>query len=243
MLYKYNPVSINYSEVKAGTDDKHREKILMLIEEFEKNPSKTIAITRISDNFGIKRRRLYDIINVFSSIGCCQRSCLDHVQWLGKDKIYQEIHKQIDEREIYNPKLKLKDIFPINKTKGISNLTICFILLFYAQKTDRFDIRFAGRFFSEETNKYKTTLCKLYQITYILRALGVTKRSEQECEVMLESYYISFNFSNNKANNITSIEYLLNKPNGYDVEKYIIDRRDELRNCFISNYRGRVSFN
>lgn len=146
-------------------------------------------ISTLSSRFAIKRRRLYDVINVFEAIGCCEKSGLDAVRWVGKENIIVNLRSLKIQRGVHDRRKHLDDLFPVPCCVGISNLSISFLLLFFALQQDRVDLRYASQFFSRTTARYKTTLCKLYQICYILGSIGVTSRTAQVCEVILNKPY------------------------------------------------------
>ena len=226
---------------KPHQQDDLKTSIVQLVNEFEANPYESPAITTLSARYHIKRRRLYDVINVFTSIGCCEKSCLDHIVWLGKVKILAKLKDLRTLRNIDDQTKTLDELFPINSCIGISNLTTCFILLFYALRSNKLDIRFAGQFLSRGTGRYKTTLCKLYQISYILSALGITTRSDQVCEVIMNPPYIEGDDIYNapsfgdKEDSVMSLDVLLNRPVKSSNGHYSIRRREELKECFIRN--------
>lgn len=239
MYYPYQfqraPIFLPAKEAPQ-TQDGLKTSILLLISEFERYPMKSRAILSLSNQFKIKRRRLYDVINVFTSIGCCQKTSFDNVIWLGKERIPIELQDQAEKKDIYNPEYSLSQLFEVESSIGISNLTMCFLLLFLAQKTDKQDIRFAAHFLSRNTGRYKTTLCKLYQISYILNALGVTSRSEQVCEVVLspnfKAAFPQLEITPEPKSDFTLIDTLLNHKSNRP-ESYIQSRRDEIKNSFI----------
>ena len=132
---------------------------------------------------------MYDVINVFEAIGCCEKSGLDAVKWVGKENIISNLSSLKTQRGVHDRRKRLDDLFPVPCCVGISNLSISFLLLFFALQQDRVDLRYASQFFSRTTARYKTTLCKLYQICYILGSIGVTSRTAQVCEVILNKPY------------------------------------------------------
>ena len=234
--------------------DDLKTSIIKLVNEFETNPENSKAITVLSTRYSIKRRRLYDVINVFASVGCCQKSSLDQIFWKGTDKILPELTRLRHEKQIDDPSKTLADLFPLNSCIGISNLTIGFLLMFYALKSNRIDIRFVAQFLSRETGRYKTTLCKLYQISYILSTIGITTRSEQVCEVLMNPPYISQNdiieAEPPPKQTFMNIDSLLNRPvhqsqqtsqaqnhqlSSIPTEHYALKRREEIKDCFIKN--------
>lgn len=226
--------------------------IQMLINELESSINKVQEITLLTQRFNIKRRRLYDVINVFSSVGSCSKSGLDHLIWYGKDQLCIHLEKLKESYHINDPNYSLQQLFPVSGCIGISNLTICFLLLFFALKTNHLDLRYVGNLFSRQTSRYKTTLCKLYQISYILGAVGITNRTNQVCEVVLNKPYYNDDIIPDDANqnstglspnekkqqednNPMSIFSLLNHPEDVKQEnnkaiQYILDRRKEFQN-------------
>ncbi|OHT09044.1 hypothetical protein TRFO_22211 [Tritrichomonas foetus] len=181
----------NSNSKESKNSDDLRASIQVFVKSFESSPKNTQAISSLSSRFAIKRRRLYDVINVFEAIGCCERSDLDAVRWIGKENIITNLNSLRKQRGIDDSTKMLEDLFPVPCCVGISNLTISFLLLFFALKQDRIDLRYVSHFFSRNTARYKTTLCKLYQICYILGSIGVTERTSQVCEVILNRPYFS----------------------------------------------------
>lgn len=245
---------VTYQAPQTKQTDDLKISIQMLINELESSINKVQEITILTQRYNIKRRRLYDVINVFSSVGSCSKSGLDHLIWYGKDQLIVHLEKLKDSYHINDPNYSLQQLFPVSGCIGISNLTICFLLLFFALKTNHLDLRYVGNLFSHQTSRYKTTLCKLYQISYILGAVGITNRTNQVCEVVLnEPYYndeiipdegdqnspdTAQNQNNIKKssmeNNPMSIFSLLNHPEETKQKKkpyqYILDRRKEFQN-------------
>jgi len=248
MIYNYlpslkQPISISIPVEKSNDDLKIS--IQTLVKEFENNPQSTHAITSLSTRYGIKRRRLYDVVNVLTSIGCCQKTCLDNVSWLGKSHIMSEINRLRMLKQIDNQGKTLSELFPVDGCIGISNLTICFMLMFFAQQTNKIDLRFVGQFFSRNTGRYKTTLCKLYQICYILSALGITSRTQTVCEVVINPPYYQEDIASPPENQheepFLSITSLLSRPRDKSIPSFILNRRKEMHDCFVHSVAQKES--
>jgi len=240
-----NDYSVSYSIPKLKTNDNLKSSIQHLVSYLESNNTLSHAISILSQRFGIKRRRLYDIINVLMSVGCCQKSCLDQIIWYGKNKIIETIEKLKEVRNVEDSSISLGNMFPVNNCIGISNLTISFITLFFALKTNHLDLRFIAQFFSRQTTRYKTTLCKLYQICFILGAVGVTTRTSQVCEVVLNEPYYDTNLCNidtvEEENDPLSISKLLNRPIAGVGAAHIMIRRKEFNDNFIESVSSTMS--
>lgn len=240
------------------TEQKHPEDLRGSIRAFvdclEHSPEHTQAITVLSERFAIKRRRLYDVINVFESVGACKKSGLDAVKWLGLENMKQTLKVLRRERRIDDKSVTLEELFPAPCCIGISNLTASFLLLFAAIKTNRVDLRFVSQFFSHGTARYKTTLCKLYQICYILSAIGVTKRTAHVCEVILNDEYcdpdalkygVDKDTEPKAPESAISIKALLNKADASSSDgdtQWLDLRRKALESCYIENVTGLQDF-
>jgi hypothetical protein len=146
-------------------------------------------------------------------------------------------------RQIDNPDSTLTTLFPLTHCVGIGNLTISFLLMFHALRTDHLDLRFVAHLFSRGTTRYKSTLCKLYQITYVLCAAGIMNRTAQVCDVVLFEQYFDFAVIPPQAPVLATpirIESLLNHHMGCD-NPHIHQRRKELYDLFVKSITGRTA--
>jgi hypothetical protein len=74
------------------------------------------------------------------------------------------------------------------------------------------DLREVSAFFSRDTGRCKSTLCKLYQIARILGALGIIQRTENVCEVKVMPPFRSALVALSEVADPLAIESLLNRP-------------------------------
>ena len=223
----------NFGNDIINKSDEFKTSIRLFIQHLELNDGEQ-SITAPSIALGIKRRRLYDVVNVFESIGCCKKCALDSVIWIGKSNIKHTFDMLIKQKDLYNPKYTLADLFPIDQCIGVSNLTASFVLLFYTLKTDHLDLRYVAHFFSRKSSRYKTTLCKLYQISYILNAIELMNRTSQVCEVVISTEFFKVEIIadiNERSSECVSIQSLLigNENEEFDLT---MKRRKEFRQYF-----------
>jgi hypothetical protein len=227
----------------ANRQQELKKSIASMIDEMEaKGDHSTRSISRLSSLYGIKVRRLYDLVNVLSAIGCCRRTGPDQLTWIGRSKIIPSLKKLRKERGIDDLQRTLCELFPVSGCVGLSNLTVNLLLLFCALRTDRIDLRFAGNLFSRQTTRYKSTLCKLYQINYTLCAAGVSNRTSQVCEVVLLNPYLDFPVIPNAENmpvNPAMLDSLLNRRKTEPIHKYIQMRRKEIAELFEGSFLAR----
>lgn len=226
---------VNNDEINKS--DEFKTSIRLFIQHLELNEGEQ-SITAPSVALGIKRRRLYDVVNVFESIGCCKKCALDSVIWIGKTNISNTFDMLIKQKNLNNPSLSLADLFPIDQCIGVSNLTSSFVLLFYALKVDHLDLRYVAHFFSRKSSRYKTTLCKLYQISYIMNAVELMSRTSQVCEVVISKQFFRVEVLpeiSDRGTDAVSIQSLLiNENKDFDM---VMKRRKEFKQYFLEHMK------
>jgi hypothetical protein len=208
-----------------------KQQIILLISELDRYIQHPVAISPLSMHFGITTRRLYDFINILSAIGCCRRSGLDLLIWMGRAQIPPFVSELRRLRDVDNAERTLCDLFPVSDCVGMSNLTSCFLLVFHALRTTHLNLRFVGQLFSRKTQRYKSTLCKLYQIVFVLCAAGICSRTAQTCEVVLLDAYIDFIVVPADASGPLGIDALLNRKKA----NFVIRRRKEFHDLFAAS--------
>jgi hypothetical protein len=71
----------------------------------------------------------------------------------------------------------------------VAGLTVGLIGCFIAHNKRIMNIKKLALILSRKNGRFKTTLCKLYQVIHILEALGVMEKSDITGEVVLRSEY------------------------------------------------------
>ena len=180
--YKYALENIIGSIKKSG-ELKSNETFRLGIRTFvndaeqEATANKTHCITKVCQQYNIQRRRLYDVINVLEKVGVCQKTTVDTFVWLGIDNVPFHVSKLIESSCAADGSFCYSKLFSQSQHISISSLTESFILCFFAMHKPSLDIKQVAIFLSRENGRYKTTLCKLYQVTHILEAAGIIEKS------------------------------------------------------------------
>lgn len=200
-----------------------KEEIKHLVDDLESKQHQKILIQLIYSKLNAKRRRLYDVINVLNAVGCFTRAGTDYLYWNGKEKILEELKIQKTKYKIDDWSLSLDQLFPSDAHVSIKSLTIAFLLLYSAIGANVIDLKATCMFFSRNSNRYRTTLCKLYQIILILGAINVVSKTDSVRQIHLLSPYCECLLGNNGPD---SIEFLLNRTDN-DKNNQIKKRRDE----------------
>jgi hypothetical protein len=185
--------------------------IRAIVAQLENERGTVHPICRLIRQHQIKRRRLYDIANVFTAVGCATRSETDDIQWEGVSQLLPHLLQVKEKLNVGNYEVPLAELFPSDTCVSLISLTTSFMMLFPALRTDMISLRQASAFFSRGTQRYKTTLLKLYQIALILGALDITERTETPSEVRLKHPFTAL-ISEKPEENPLAIENLLNRP-------------------------------
>jgi hypothetical protein len=215
-----------------------RHQIACLIDELDGHACEPVSVTPLAARFAIKARRLYDFINILSAIGCCRKSGLGHLIWVGRHQIPTFVANLGASMGIDNPDKTLCDLFPVSECVGMANLTVRFMLMFRALRTNQVDLRFVGNLFARKTNRYKSTLCKLYQIAFVLCAVGICGRTSQVCQVVLSPAYVDFPLVEPERAveaDPREIDSLLNKRSGNEAIDCAFRRRKEINATFFAS--------
>jgi hypothetical protein len=171
--------------IRGSPNTKFRNAASSVVSELDQHIGEPYSILRLHTLQQLKSRRLYDVMNVFSAIGCARRLSREEIVWVGRDAIMAKLQQEKTALGVSNEDVPMSHLFPSENSVGLTSLTIAFLMLFPALGTREIDLREASWFFARTTKKYKTVLCNLYQIAVILGALGLTDKTKNMCEVRM----------------------------------------------------------
>ncbi|EAX96181.1 hypothetical protein TVAG_000100 [Trichomonas vaginalis G3] len=183
-------LSIPTFPLKPCKPESFRQSILNLIRFGEQNIGIKVSLNYICETFHFQKRRLYDVINVFDIVGICVKLNLETIEWCGLKNV---IHKFESLRKRYNicENQIPQDTIISDDCISITQLTLSFIKCILSLKVPCFDIRQIGMFLSRSNNRFKTTLCKLYQISHILESAGIIEKTPLPGELMLSKHFLA----------------------------------------------------
>jgi hypothetical protein len=139
-----------------------------------------------------------------------------------------------------DPDRNLADLFPVSECVGIANLTLALFLVFYAVRSNQLDLRMAAAVFARGTNGFQSTLCKLYQIAFVLSTAGIVTRTSLACELRLMGQWVDFAVvptELDEEHSPLSLETLLNHKT--PETQFAYKRRKELGEIYRENQVGR----
>jgi hypothetical protein len=196
---------------RAHENAQFRTEIQSLVSDLDQASERVHSFASLHEHYQLRRRRLYDIIHVFLALGCVSRQGIDGLMWHGRRRIFTELRAEKNRLGIDNYSIRLSMLFPCEVSRDLRSLTSALLLLFAALKTEPLDLRKVSGFFSRETDGYRSTLCKLYQIALILGALGITEKGDNVCEIKLLSPFTQL-LRDDAEENPLAITNLLNRP-------------------------------
>lgn len=180
----------------------NNEKFCISIKSFvlfaESQVGSSFSFTNISKTYNITQRRLYDIVNVLEAIGCCKKIAIKTIFWNGLSFVPEQIKCIFSLLNLEDPEVNINTLIPEKDSILIFQLTQSFILLFIALQKQELNIKAVARFLSCKNNRFKTTLCKLHQISYIFFCLGICKKSSKPGLIILNKpYYFEYKIQEN----------------------------------------------
>jgi hypothetical protein len=215
----------NRSACHTQDNVRFRKTIQTMVADLDRDPIRVHDISQIHQKYQIKRRRFYDVINIFLALGCATRAGIDELEWHGRSRIFPELRALKARLAVDDYTIPLSRLFPSDGSVSVKSLTRSFLLLFAALRVEVLDLRKVSAFFSRGSGNYKSTLCKLYQVALILGALGITERTESPCEVRILPPFTQALITP-ENDNPWAIANLLNRP--ADVTVLLQARMQEL---------------
>lgn len=183
--------------------------VKFFIEYQEQRIGQATSITVITEKFRIKRRRLYDVLNVFESLGVCHKPGVDIFIWHGLSNLKKILMTKYNEIA-GSSKADIMSLQPSDHSIGIQNLTVALLLVFLITDMITIDLRAVAYIFAGGSAKFRMILCKLYQVVDILSTVGVIFRTQSVSVVKLSPEYFMLPKSNILPN-ILNVDFLLNK--------------------------------
>ncbi|CAD8061514.1 unnamed protein product [Paramecium sonneborni] len=132
---------------------------------------KIVCLDQITDELGVERRRIYDIINILESLQVVKRKCKNKYSWSGFKTIYQTIQQYANKQVNF-------DTTQHKREKSLEVLSAGFIQLFMQHKSI-WTLEEAAKYLGKEVdqNKLKTKVRRLYDIANVLKSIGLIKKT------------------------------------------------------------------
>lgn len=221
-------------KARKNANGSFQERIKKLIDHFNKSHSSELSLQSICERYSFERRRFYDVINILEGIGCIKKLDSDRMIWYGIGNVKKNIKRLVKKHVSAPANEPIQNLLKISKTCSIISLTNTYMLSFIALQTREVSLMELANIIAQFNKRYKSTLCKLYQISQIMRAMGVVEfNSRQGLPRLTEDYYnlIMIPEDNNNARPF-SIQWILEKDEQCISMPNILDQRRKLfRQC------------
>jgi hypothetical protein len=181
-----------------------------------------VEITTLAQDFGIKRRGLYDFLSICATFGICRRYSSTHVEWFGIDQADTAINTLREQCRESNGHITLFDVFGSSNDPSLQRLSVAIIKLFFFLRVKFLDLRKVGRIFAQHITKYKTMLRKLYTVAGGLEVAGLIRKTRIGSEIQLVA---SLDADQHHAQ--LGLESILNSQEELDEEQTCQRRRRE----------------
>lgn len=146
-----------------------------LIEKSEGKPNLPLQINKIATEYGVEKRRLYDLMNVLVACDVCRKTESHVYRWLSINNAQQavrRISREIEERAIENG---INTLFKLPESPAIGVMTAMFIGSFAFFSMTRINIRDISLLMASDARHYKPVLRRLYLVAFLLERVGLLK--------------------------------------------------------------------
>ncbi|OHT10401.1 hypothetical protein TRFO_20366 [Tritrichomonas foetus] len=183
----------------------------------EGGADKRIQINTISDETGIEKRRLYDLMNVLCAFGVCNKTDIHRYVWTSMNQInisLLEIAKSVEKNATKAQTFNNLFVLPESPSVGCLATTIASIFIFFGSHV--MNIHDISLFLSNKQSE-KQLLRRLYLVTYMLEKIKILRHGsrigeyEITCDVRKLSKMAFEELANKGEFPPDSIEFQLNR--------------------------------
>lgn len=213
---KLGNLNSNLSRKKQKVD--FSQFISAIISRKETEEDKTIEFNLISEEVGIEKRRLYDLMNVLCSCGVCVKTDSHIYHWKGLNKIELTLVDLVKKKENQGILYKnFQHLFALPESPSIGLLTTTLLSIYLYIGTQTLILHDVSKFLTNDTKKEKQITRRLYLVTYLLEQIKVLKHGSRngEYEIVYNVKEIVKKALNEISSNDDfppySIEYQLNR--------------------------------
>jgi hypothetical protein len=172
-----------------GARESFGASIRAFVNHAESNIPKDYTISELLRAFQFQRRRFYDVVSVLAAVGCCSKLSSEALHWNGIVAIPGALLRMQCAAGADLPETTLAYIIAPESLFSISRLTVAFIMCFLVLRMPRLSIKNVSRYLTRGGRRWKSTLCKLYQVAHILEASGILERSAVTGEVIVSARF------------------------------------------------------
>ncbi|KAL4438117.1 hypothetical protein ABPG74_016896 [Tetrahymena malaccensis] len=165
---------LNYSRREKSLEELSKKFLSLFLDKEES----MLSLDKITNQLGVERRRIYDIINILESLKLVSRKGKNNYKWNGFQKIYETI-TQFDQKSLTKKEEQELTQEPQKREKSLEMLSIGFLKLFLHWKSTMTLEEAARKLSSKQIDdhKIKTKIRRLYDIANVFKSLGLIKKT------------------------------------------------------------------
>lgn len=203
-----------------------------LIQQYDGKQS-VIQVNSISNETGVEKRRLYDLMNVLVACDVCTKTDTHSYKWNGISNFPFAIKRIAKEVEAKAISTEIEHVFLLPESPTIGVMATTFIGTFTYLGLKCMNIRDAALLMSPDEERSKPILRRLYLVAYLLEHIGLLKHAQKigEYEINADVIQISkesfVELQEEGEFSPDSIEYSLNRFDGNFMKKTHTERRED----------------
>ena len=116
-------------------------KLKAAISNIDRDSNKVINVNRISQEYSVKRRNLYDFLSVASLFGICTKKMNDTFFWVGFHNLQTKIQEIYDKFDIKWGIKSISELFNLNFSSSLQSLAFNIVILFHYMHVETIDLR------------------------------------------------------------------------------------------------------
>ena len=141
-----------------------------------KIPHDLIQISKLANQCGIEKRRLYDLMNALVACGICSKPTQHSYLWHGFGASKQTLVSIFKEFFSYSQE-NLSNAILLKNAPTIGTVTSSYLSIFAFFLIQNLSIRNASIILSGDFHSTKSVLRRLYLVTYILECVGLITKT------------------------------------------------------------------
>lgn len=157
--------------------DEYSTFISLLLKHYEGSDDAIIQVNKLSSETGVEKRRLYDLLNVLTACGVCEKSSAHAYCWRGLSVLpsfLSQVSRDIEARALY---MDIDQLFFIPDSPAIGALTVNFIAIFVYYGIPMIPLREISMIMTANEERARMVMRRLYSVVYVLERIGVLKHA------------------------------------------------------------------
>ena len=205
----------------------------IILKDYEQKSPSSINIPRISKEYNVQHRRVYDFFNFLSSIGVCVGKEKKKISWVGIKKAKPYFINAYTQLETTIGDDPIDYLFNLGPSPSLGKIAVHFINLYFYLGVTKLSMRAATILLKDDSTDIKSLERRLYLVLSFLEIIGVITHTEKRCEyeININVDQVVYDAFQKKIKNIgevdpTSIMTLLNRAPECKIQEILQKRKN-----------------